>query len=78
MSRSLDKAYPSLVPKEVFLSHSDQDCPFAADLADMMRRHGVPVWYSRTNIRGGQQWQTKSVLLSNVVTGSYSFCPRTP
>lgn len=56
MSRSLGKAYPPLVPKEVFLSHSDQDRLFTADLADMMRRHGIPVWYSRTNIRGGQQW----------------------
>jgi hypothetical protein len=25
-------------------------------LADMMRRHGIPVWYSRTNILGAQQW----------------------
>ncbi len=56
MSRSLGKAPPSLVPKEVFLSHSDQDILFTADLADMMRRHGIPVWYSRTNISGGQQW----------------------
>ncbi len=22
----------------------------------MLRRHGLPVWYSRTNIRGAQQW----------------------
>ena len=25
-------------------------------LVGMMRRHGLPVWYSRTNIRGAQQW----------------------
>lgn len=25
-------------------------------LADMLRRHGIPVWYSRANIRGAQQW----------------------
>ncbi len=56
MWRFLGKAYLSLVPKEVFLSHSDQDRSFAADLAEMMRRHGIPVWYSRTNVRGGHQW----------------------
>jgi hypothetical protein len=22
----------------------------------MLRRHGIPVWYSRTNIRGAQKW----------------------
>jgi hypothetical protein len=22
----------------------------------MMRRHGIPAWYSRTNILGAQQW----------------------
>ena len=22
----------------------------------MLRRHGLPVWYSRTNIRGARQW----------------------
>ena len=25
-------------------------------LACMLRRHGVPVWYSDVNIRGTQQW----------------------
>ena len=43
-------------PTEVFLSHSDQDRQFATDLAEMMRVHGIPVWYSRTNILGAQQW----------------------
>jgi hypothetical protein len=23
----------------------------------MLRQHGVPVWYSRTHLRGAQQWQ---------------------
>jgi hypothetical protein len=32
----------------------DQD--FAMNLTNMLRRHGVPVWYSRTNILGAQQW----------------------
>jgi hypothetical protein len=45
------------IPHEVFLSHSSLDRQFADDLAAMMRRHGVPVWYSQTNIMGAQQWQ---------------------
>jgi len=44
------------VPQEAFLSHSSQDHEFAARLADELRRHGVPVWCSQTNILGAQQW----------------------
>ena len=43
------------MPTEVFLSHSSTDRDFATRLAEMLRRHGVPVWYSDTNIRGAQQ-----------------------
>lgn len=46
-----------VLPNEVFLSHSSQDRQFASDLAVMMRRHQIPVWYSQTNIVGAQQWQ---------------------
>jgi hypothetical protein len=46
-----------VLPHEVFLSHSSQDGQFAADLAGVIRRHGIPVWYSQTNILGAQQWQ---------------------
>lgn len=45
-----------MLPKEVFLSHSKADQRLASRLAAAMRRHGVPVWYSRTNIVGAQQW----------------------
>ena len=45
-----------MLPTEVFLSHSDRDRQVATDLAEMMRSHGIPVWYSRTNILGAQQW----------------------
>jgi hypothetical protein len=45
-----------MLPQEVFLSHSDRDRPFVTELAAMMRRHGIPLWYSRTNILGAQQW----------------------
>lgn len=43
-------------PNEVFLSHSSGDQIFAIELAEMMRRHGIPVWFSKTNIIGAQQW----------------------
>jgi len=39
-----------VLPKEIFLSHSDRDRQFVKKLVAMMRRHGLPVWYSRTNI----------------------------
>lgn len=45
------------LPQEVFLSHSSLDRQFVSDLAGVMRSHGVPVWYSQTNIVGAQQWQ---------------------
>lgn len=44
------------IPSEIFLSHSSLDQRFVTRLAEMLRRHGVPVWYSRTNILGAQQW----------------------
>ena len=44
------------MPNEVFLSHSSADRSFAKRLAATLRRHGVAVWYSETNIQGGQQW----------------------
>ena len=44
------------LPNEVFLSHSSLDLVFADQIADILRRHGVPVWYSRTNILGAKQW----------------------
>jgi hypothetical protein len=43
-------------PREVFLSHSSLDRPFAASIAETIRRHGVPVWYSQTDILGAAQW----------------------
>lgn len=43
-------------PAEIFLSHSSVDRAFVADLASTLRRHGLPVWYSGTEIVGAQQW----------------------
>lgn len=47
----------AVLPNEVFLSHASLDSQFARDLAAVMRRHGIPVWFSQTNILGAQQWQ---------------------
>ncbi len=44
-------------PKEVFLSHSSHDVEVTTRIAETLRNHGIPVWYSATNIRGAQQWQ---------------------
>lgn len=44
------------MPKEVFVSHASPDREFVGRLTEVLRRHGVPFWYSQTNIRGGQQW----------------------
>lgn len=46
----------SRAPRELFLSHSHRDLAFASRLAGALRDHGVPVWYSNTEIRGSQQW----------------------
>lgn len=43
-------------PNEVFLSHASRDQEFVSKLADELRRHGVPIWYSKINILGAQQW----------------------
>lgn len=45
-----------MLPAEVFLSHAHQDAVIAAWVADLLRRHNVPVWYSPANIVGAQQW----------------------
>ncbi len=43
-------------PAEVFLSHSSQDREIAVRVAATVRAHGVPVWFSQTDIVGAQQW----------------------
>jgi len=43
-------------PTEIFLSHASRDRSFADAFAGTLRKHGVPVWYSSTNIQGAQQW----------------------
>jgi hypothetical protein len=46
----------SNLPREVFLSHANRNRVFASRLAEMLREHGIPVWYSATHILGARQW----------------------
>ena len=43
-------------PREIFLSHSAKDHRFTSRLAETLRQHGLPVWYSATEIVAAQQW----------------------
>src|SRR6266478_9337894 len=43
-------------PNEVFLSHAHSYTDFATSLAGTLRHHGIPVWFSQSNILGAQQW----------------------
>lgn len=54
--RSTSRRSASRLPNELFLSHATPDRRFADRLATVLRAHGVPVWYSRTNLLGAQQW----------------------
>jgi hypothetical protein len=46
----------SLIPSEIFLSHSHKDHAATVRLAEVLQRHGVPSWFSERNISGAQQW----------------------
>jgi hypothetical protein len=46
-----------MIPKEVFLSHSSRNKRVATAVAETLRHHGVPVWFSPSNIVSAQQWQ---------------------
>jgi TIR domain len=43
-------------PREVFLSHASADRRTAERIVAELRRCGIKVWYSRTNLRGAQAW----------------------
>lgn len=45
-----------MTPKELFLSHSSQNLGTATLIAETIRNHGVPVWFSQTNILISQIW----------------------
>jgi len=45
-----------MLPKEIFLSHSNLNRKFANSLVNVLQSHGLPVWYSHHYIEGAQQW----------------------
>lgn len=56
MSSSSQSGLGSRLPREVFLSHASQDSELVTRIVSILRAHGIPVWYSTTNIQGAQQW----------------------
>jgi hypothetical protein len=47
----------SLKPRiGVFLSHSSKDRKFVLSLVRVLKRHGIPYWYSATHIAIARQW----------------------
>ena len=63
------------MPNEVFVSHSSHDRTFVERLVSVLCRHGIPLWYSQTNILGHRCGTTKSDRRSGVATGSCSYSP---
>jgi hypothetical protein len=45
-----------MLVSELFVSHAAADHAFVEPLVGTIRRHGLPVWYSKTNLVGAQQW----------------------
>ena len=43
-------------PREIFLSHASADRKSADALARSLRQAGLKVWYSRSHLKGAQQW----------------------
>ena len=44
--------------KAVFLSYASQDAPAAEQLCQALRAAGVEVWFDRSELRGGDAWDT--------------------
>jgi hypothetical protein len=44
------------LPRELFLSHATSDRDFVDQVVNVLREHGIPIWYSVTNILGARQW----------------------
>ena len=44
--------------KAVFLSYASQDAPAAEQLCQALRAAGVGVWFDRSELRGGDAWDT--------------------
>jgi hypothetical protein len=44
------------LPKEAFLSHSSKDHAFADRLVQVLRNHGIRVWFSPRHLVPAQRW----------------------
>ena len=45
-----------MAPKEVFLSHSTKNRNITEKVAETLRSHKIPIWYSDDSIKGAQKW----------------------
>lgn len=43
-------------PSEVFISHSSKNASFVLRLKEVLTKHGLKSFMSKTNIRGAQEW----------------------
>ena len=48
-------------PAEAFLSHASANREAADEIAELLRKHGVPTFYAPTEILGAQQWQNEII-----------------
>ena len=46
----------SVRPTEAFLSHASKNLAFANRLAKVLGTHGIPMFFSKKNIQGAQEW----------------------
>jgi hypothetical protein len=46
----------SVKPTEAFLSHASKNLAFASRLSKVLGTHGVPMFFSKKNIQGAQEW----------------------
>src|SRR5215467_2307312 len=42
--------------RHIFLSHAGADTSAARQLAEMLRRHGLDVWFDKDNLQPGDRW----------------------
>ena len=50
---------PESAGKAVFLSYASQDTEAAKRICEALRAAGVEVWFDQSELRGGDQWDTK-------------------
>jgi len=64
-----------MIPQEAFLSHSSKNREFVSHLANELRRHGVPVWYSE-NIQNflGSYLASKLLILMIILKKDAEIC----